>query len=284
MADLRTLTNYDIPEAKQLSDAEFWNQTEKDWELLIGDPANLCLAAERNRRVIGTVTAMNYENKIAWIGMVLVHKEFRGIGVSKLLLSKILEKLKSFNSVKLDATPAGHKVYQKFGFRDEYITYRLTTDSTPVLDWQSIYGDSCEISPLCNISEIEAFDQQIIGANRRSLLKFLLNNFPNKSWILKNNNQIKGFALGRNGTIYNQIGPVSATTTDEAKILITKALSNLKGQPVVVDVPENKKELISWLTSLKFREQRYFIRMHKDYSPFQERPEFQMLLTGPEFG
>lgn len=274
----------DIPEAKQLSDAELWNQTEKDWELLIKNSSNVCLAAECNGRIIGTATAMSYDNEIAWIGMVLVHREFRGKGISKRLLTKILEKLKSYNSVKLDATPGGHKVYQKFGFKDEYLIHRMTTDSVPVHNWQSFVDDSYEISSLNDISAIESFDRQIFGAKRSSLLEFLLNNLRGNAWILKKSNQIKGFALARNGTCFNQIGPVSATTTKEAKILIAKSLSNLEGKPVVVDVPENKKELISWLSSLGFSKQRYFIRMHKDAISQEVRTEYQMLLTGPEFG
>ena len=83
----------DIVYAMKLSNAEGWNQTEKDWKLLIESSQNVCLLAEYNKKIIGTTTAMNYANQIAWIGMVLVAKEYRGQGVSKSLLTNILKKL-----------------------------------------------------------------------------------------------------------------------------------------------------------------------------------------------
>src|SRR4051794_7907903 len=117
---LKPMLSTDVEAGMRLSTAEGWNQTEKDWKFLIENSHNICLVAETDNKVIGTTTAIGYSNEIAWIGMVLVDKNYRGRGVSKLLLQNILEKLKSFRSIKLDATPAGREVYKRFGFKDEY--------------------------------------------------------------------------------------------------------------------------------------------------------------------
>src|SRR6266498_3420453 len=102
---IRPMQLSDMVYAMKLSNAEGWNQIEKDWKLLIESPQNVCMLAECNKKIIGTTTAMNYSNQMAWIGMVLVAKEYRGQGVSKSLLTNILEKLESVKSIKLDATP-----------------------------------------------------------------------------------------------------------------------------------------------------------------------------------
>src|SRR5688500_9499863 len=75
----------DIESAMKLLTSEGWNQNEKDWKLLIETPGNVCLVAESGNKVIGTTTAMNYSNQVAWIAMVLVDNEFRSRGVSKAL-------------------------------------------------------------------------------------------------------------------------------------------------------------------------------------------------------
>ena len=75
---LRRMEPDDIAGAMKLSNDEGWNQTGKDWGLLIEDPQNICILAEHSQKVIGTTTAINYSNQIAWIGMVLVAKEYRG--------------------------------------------------------------------------------------------------------------------------------------------------------------------------------------------------------------
>ena len=111
---LRPMELGDIGSALELSNAECWNQTEKDWKVLIENPENVWMMAEDGNHVIGTTTAINYSNQVAWIGMVLVDKEYRGQGVSKSLLTNIFKKLEYCKSVKLDATPQGQQVYHPF--------------------------------------------------------------------------------------------------------------------------------------------------------------------------
>ena len=173
----------DIVHAMKLSNTEGWNQTEKDWKLLIESPQNVCMLAECNRKIIGTTTAMNYSNQIAWIGMVLVDKEYR-----------------------------------------------------------------------------------------------------HKAWLLKRNNSITGFALGRKGNKYHQVGPVFASNINDVKMLIRKALEELINQPVVMDVLSEKEDLINWLNSIGFIMQRQFVRMYKKENPFPGIINNQYLICGPEFG
>ncbi len=106
---LRPMQLGDISGAMRLSAAEGWNQSEKDWKFLIENPQNICMLAICDEKIIGTTTAINYSNQVAWIGMVLVDAEYRGRGVSKLLLENIFTKSGFIKSVKLDATPQGNR-------------------------------------------------------------------------------------------------------------------------------------------------------------------------------
>ena len=273
----------DIGYASKLSNAEGWNQTERDWNLLIGNPQNPCLVAEWGNKVIGTTTAINYSDKVAWIGMVLVDKEYRGRGVSKSLLKNIFEKLESCKSIKLDATSAGQAVYKKFQFEEEYFIARMTNSSgksSPIIDYDIIP----RLIQLKDIPEIVAFDELAFGAKRNQLIEFLFKEYPGKAWLLKRNERIVGFALGRDGNNYHHIGPVMASTTIDAKILIKKALMELYNQPVVVDVPYDKEDLLTWLNSIGFIKQRHFVRMYKEKNPYPGIIAKQYLICGPEFG
>ena len=112
----------------------------------------------------------------------------------------------------------------------------------------------------------------------------MLNEFPGKAWLLKQNNRITGFALGRDGNKFHHIGPVSASTTNDAKSLVTKALNNLTNKPVVVDALHDKGDLQNWLNSIGFIKQRTFTRMYKKENPFPGITGKQYLICGPEFG
>ena len=280
---VRSMQPGDIVYAMKLSNAEGWNQTENDWKLLIESPQNVCLVAEYNKKIIGTTTAMNYANQIAWIGMVLVAKESRGQGISKLLLTNILKKLESFESIKLEATPAGQQVYKKFDFKDEYLITRVVTGSMTNLSFEDD-TTLAESIRLKDIEEIVALDEHVFGTNRRQLIESLINRYPHKAWLLKRNNSIAGFALGRDGNKYHQVGPVCGSTINDVKMLIGRGLKELIYQPVVIDVLSEKEDLISWLHSIGFTMQRHFVRMYKKENLFPGIVNKQYLICGPEFG
>ena len=280
---LRRMELRDVESAIRLSNAEGWNQTEADWKFLIGHPDHVCLLVECDEKIIGTTTAITYSNQVAWIGMVLVDKAFRRQGVSALLLTEILKKIESIPCIKLDATLDGQRVYNKFGFNVEYQILRMVNPS-----WSGLpVGDDESEAMLIQNEEIEKIvelDAMVFGANRKNLIEHLNSHNQPKGWMLKSNDDVTGFVLGRTGTRYQHIGPVSAPNISEAKILITSVLNQLRSQPVVVDVLGDKVELIQWLTSIGFSTQRTFIRMYRNENLFPGLVEKNYLICGPEFG
>lgn len=282
---LRTIQLEDIANCKLLSDAEGWNQTEEDWRLLVDNQQNVCLLAENRHKIIGTATAMNYSPEAAWVGMVLVEKAFRGRGFGKMLISNILNRLKSVKSVKLDATPAGQPLYAKFGFKKEYLIDRMTTPSLSLDNFQPIISSIIpEPVLISDFPEIIALDASVFGTERTSLIKWLINENPGNSWSIKRNGRITAFALGRSGRKFQQIGPVFASSLIETIILISQTLLKLAGNPLVIDVPSSQVELINWLNSIGFVHQRDFVRMYLNENPCPGKLENQFLNCGPEFG
>lgn len=281
---IRKLNNEDIPRAMGLVHTEGWNQTEKDWRLLIDNPQNVCLAAEVEGKLVGTATAINYSNKVAWIGMVLVNREYRGRGISKVLLSSIIEQSKRCRSIKLDATPAGQAVYEKLGFKDEYKIHRMVRLPGDL----ELQIPEQEIPPVPvtqnQVNEVVQMDEEIFGVCRDLLIETLIDNSPGLSWLNESNEGIAGYALGRAGSRYTQIGPVSAQSGERAKVLIYSLLKLNKHHPLVIDVLDSKQEFISWLKSHGFSIQRSFTRMYLGENLFPGKIQNQFLICGPEFG
>jgi hypothetical protein len=75
-----------------------------------------------------------------------------------------------------------------------------------------------------------------------------------------------------------------ASTTIEAKMLIWKSLKELNNQAVVVDILNDKEELVDWLNSIGFIKQRHFVRMYKKENPVSMELGKMHLICGPEFG
>lgn len=277
---LRPLRTEDMKAVMELSATEGWNQTAQDWKFLLEDPRNMCVAAVSGDKVIGTTVALDYGGQLAWIGMVLVNKAHRGKGVSKLLLQYIFESCKA--AMKLDATALGEPVYRRFGFLQEYTISRMVHISAANI---SIHHDGLSRQASSkHFPRIVSLDETALGIEREKLIAYYLQQYPGKAWVLEGDNDIDGFALGRAGYRYHHIGPIVAATTAQAILLLKQALAQLSGQPVVVDVPVDKKEMIQMLRELNFAGQRQFIRMYRDKNPFAGNISKLFAIAGPEFG
>lgn len=277
------MTMGDLGKALNLSVSEGWNQTEKDWRFLIENPDNVCIVAEKDNRVAGTATALIHSGKVAWIGMVLVDKALRGHGAGKMLMTDIITRLDRAESIKLDATPAGQPLYSSLGFKDEYNIFRMANLSLKSVEYKYT-GDEPQNIKKDMLHNIVKKDTSVFGVERGCLINHLFDNYPERSFSLPEELNNWGYILGRNGTRYNYAGPLCAGSDESARSLLYKALSMLKNQPVVLDIPDDKYDMIKWLESTGFEKQRYFVRMYLGKNPYPGKPEFQYLIGGPEFG
>lgn len=280
---IRPMRETDISAAMRLKDAEGWNQTEADWRFFLNHNPELCLVAVVAARVIGTVTAINYRNEVAWIGMMLVAREQRGQGISKKLLQSILDKLGDCTSVKLDATPAGEPVYNKWGFKPELKLERLFTRSLAGSEVSLHPGDLLRIQK-SDLPEIVRYDGRVFGADRTELIHYLVGQQPERCWIIREAGSVVASLFVRRGTLYNHMGPLHAQTVGQAKALVSRVARDLNGQPAILDILEDKTALRSWVSELGFSPQRPLCRMFRGGNPFPGILKFQYAICGPELG
>ncbi|MDH5603567.1 MAG: GNAT family N-acetyltransferase [Cyclobacteriaceae bacterium] len=280
---IRKMSFADMSELMRLKNQENWNQLEQDWGIFLEQNPELCLVADFKGKVMGTVTAINHENTLAWIGMMLVDKEYRGNGVSKLLLNTIINKLSTCKTVKLDATPAGNPVYKKLGFQDEFEIYRMVARKIEIPKKKD---STCTFIPvnLRNLEEVVMFDEGIYKANRFVFFKRLLENLPEKSIMMKKGGVIRAFAFVRKGYNYTHIGPLSALSDADAMELLKKLIRNLNEKELLVDVLKDREKLVVFLKQAGFEIQRTFTRMYLKSNPYPGKVHHQYLISGPEFG
>ncbi len=274
------MTAADLPTAMDIKQQEGWNQTTNDWRLLLEDTPGLCLVALHQERVVATVAAIGYEQQLAWIGMMLVQKDYRGLGLAKMLMKGILDRLEGYPIIKLDATPAGFPVYKKMGFEPEYTIYRMVLRPKQMSTKTGIQRTPIDEAFLSNIIE---YDKRTYGVKRQNLLRYLYQQSPDTAMSAGSKESMEGFILGRPGTNYHQLGPLMAESTDIAIDLVSSALQRLDS-PVVVDVLQDKTDFINWLLKQGFTIQRELIRMYYKTNPTPGKLPNQFLISGPELG
>ena len=168
---IRQMVSQDIQAGMRLKTIAGWNQTEHDWQLCLDlNPAG-CFVAVYKGEVVGTVTAVCYSNRLAWIGMMLVDPDFRRSGIASRLMQHVMTTLKGCETIKLDATPVGKKVYDRSGFEDEYILYRMGLVRQPSFTIPKNTPKS-SILPL-NLEDwpaITKLDSEVFGADREAVI------------------------------------------------------------------------------------------------------------------
>jgi GNAT superfamily N-acetyltransferase len=124
------LTAADIPAAMELSTGAGWNQTAADWAALLLHSPDACLCIECDGRIAATTTLVCYEKRLAWIGMVLTHPDYRRRGFARTLVSRAIDLAykRDVRSIKLDATDQGRPLYALLGFVDDQAVERWGCD------------------------------------------------------------------------------------------------------------------------------------------------------------
>src|SRR5207245_4642799 len=162
----------EIPAGSGMKGIASWNQTGAERETSLEASPERCFVSEHDGQVCGTATTTSFENRVAWIGMVLVDLEYRSQGIGTKLLARAIEYLNDLQvtAIKLDATPQGKPLYEKLQFVAEYEIERWTLRrSASDIVKQSGFGSREPLSQELLESIFEA-DKQTFGADRGFLL------------------------------------------------------------------------------------------------------------------
>src|SRR5690606_29683958 len=179
-------------------------------------------------------------------------------------------------------TPAGRQVYVKLGFQDEYGLSRMVAGSL-----SSEHLTPSTATPLMSedLEDVRPIDQGVFGADRISLLRWMLEGAPDLAFKVTSGDGLLGYCFGRPGYNYSHVGPIIAANADVAKDLASAAMQQCGDKPVILDVPHGDKAWHEWLQSIGFTELRPFVRMYEGGNVGSQRSFLkQYAILGPEFG
>ena len=278
MIRIRSMTAADIELGLRLSRQARWNQLEADWRRFLELGGAGCFVAELDGVAVGTTTTCTF-GSVAWIAMVLVDVAARRQGVGSALLKHALAFLdeRGVKTVRLDATAAGQRVYEKLGFVPEY----------PLARYEGIAahtGTRCDVVPATEalIRELVAFDHRMTGTPRAKLLGRLFHESRQAVRVVRKGDEIAGYVTMRDGANAVQVGPCVATAEVGAGLL-GDALDRCAGRRVFVDIPCDNAGAVRLAGSAGLTVQRSFMRMHRG-EPVSDNVNALWAGSGPEKG
>jgi GNAT superfamily N-acetyltransferase len=282
---LRTMTKHDIPAGLRLKELAGWNQTAADWNRFLDASPAGCFVAEVDREVRGTATTISFENKFAWIGMVLVDPENRSRGIGTKLLERAIEYLddQKMSTMKLDATPQGKPLYEKLGFVSEYGIERWVLKRPPQADMEIVDSKRVLLSP-AQLGSILGKDREVFGADRSPLLRSLYEETPHYTMCVWSSGTLQGYAFARKGSFADHLGPWMAEDSAAARPLLHGFLARSSRETLIVDCLTANAVALELLRTSGFSYARTLTRMVRGPNDYPGKPDTLCAILGPEFG
>lgn len=265
--------------AYELSSLAGWNQTADDWRRLVDLSPEGCFKAVQGGRIVGSVTTTPLGKRVAWIGMMLVHPDFRRRGIARALMLRAIELLRGegFATIGLDATPLGKPLYEQLGFRTAWRWSRWRNDRPSIagagLSTELAFGRGD-----CLTDELLAIDRAAVGCDRGEVLRRL----AQASSVVVSGD---GFAMLRPGRVASQLGPVVAKGPTAARGLIDRiGVGSMKPGSVIWDVPGNRPDADEIPKSLGFVPFRELDRMWLGEALPEGQPHWVHAIADPAIG
>lgn len=280
MESTEPLAAADLEAAEGLVAEAGWNQVSADWRIFL--ELGRAFAVKERRRLAATAATLPYPSGFGWISMVLVSQAFRRRGIATRLLEHCIESLREAGMVPvLDATPAGREVYLPLGFRDGWAITRWRHGGA------FSGGDPAgkNIQPLSarHWNDLLAFDAQAFGCDRAPLLERLRGRSAAFACVCVEDDQVRGFLLGRDGRLATQLGPIAAQDEATAAALVQFACARIDG-PVLLDALDLHEQFARWIFSRGFYKERPYTRMALGRSALFGEPRRTVAIAGPELG
>ncbi|WP_299553325.1 GNAT family N-acetyltransferase [Seonamhaeicola sp.] len=215
---------------------EGWNPGEHDFDVFWKtDPDGYYGFYSENELIAGGAV-ISYNQEFGFMGLFIVHPDFRGQGIGKKLWylrrDLLLGRLKDGAAIGMDGVVDMQPFYEKGGFNIAFRDERY-----------ECVGQKTSVSSAVSTIEAEDFgkladyDLECFGYKREAFLKHWLMLPDSKSYKFSENNEIKGFAVIRKVNSGFKIGPLFADHDAIAEALYKACLNSAIGASVYLDIP-----------------------------------------------
>ncbi|MFC2132842.1 GNAT family N-acetyltransferase, partial [Bacteroidota bacterium] len=189
-----TICNLEFSQISQLSDLQpdGWYNVVEFFNYWFDKTYFHPIVVVDNEKVIGVANAFK-NGKTAWLGNIIIHREYRKKGFGKNLTRAIMSLMKDMecsNQI-LTATNDGYPLYKKLGFKTSLLYNFYKCDKK--IDFAP--NNSIEHATTEDYNEIYKLDMEISGEDR----KHILEEYISTAYIIKKGKNIQGFFMPEAG-------------------------------------------------------------------------------------
>jgi len=241
--ELKKLNKNDLTTLIQWASNEGWNPGKNDVDVFWNTDPDGFYGFYYDDRLIAGGAIISYEKEFGFMGLFIVHKDFRSKGIGKKLWylrrDRLIDRLHDHASVGMDGVLDMQSFYNKGGFniafRDE--RYEFSSKTIPCSTHVSLIEEE-------DFEKIIAYDSFYFGIQRAIFLKNWLKMAESKAIKYTENNKILGYAVIRKAEIGFKVGPLFAENTMIAEELFKACLNIDPNNSVFLDIPTTNQNAI----------------------------------------
>lgn len=201
--------------------------------------------------IVSSAFMANYQNRVGWLGAVIVNSRFQGKKLGRDLIQKAISIAPDENFVlALIATERGKRMYEQAGFVEIGNTHKFIAELVPSL------------SDLRNIRKYESndfenlvrLDSEASGFRRSKVLLERLRTRASAFVSLDEHNEINGFVIASHDGQRISIGSLVAPSQARAESLLTKVTE--AGGSFRIDIPHWQSQFIRHISNQGFQLER----------------------------
>ncbi|WHO74461.1 GNAT family N-acetyltransferase [Rhizobium sp. BT03] len=242
---------------------EGWNPGLDDsLAFLEADPSGFFVGAV-GEVPVGSISVVKYGESFAFLGLYIVHPDFRGKGYGKAIWETGISSAGD-RTIGLDGVAAQQDNYRKAGFERAYSTIRYggvaTTLPVSALAAQPVMDSRLE--------GLQRYDSAIFPQPRDGFLAaWCTARKGRRSAVVRKSGKIRGYGTIRRCYEGYKIGPLFANDADSAAALLAELIPEAKGAALFIDIPAENQEAVALAEGLGLRPVFETARMYRGPAP-----------------
>ena len=204
------------------------------------------------KELIASAAIILYGEALASIGMVIVHPDYKGRGIGKMITNSCMNSVSAQTPIMLIATDEGKPLYEKLGFRvvsyvSKYIcnSYNANHKCAENEEYMMVYKES-------DLEGIIKIDKGAFGTSRNEFLKQRIMQSEQCVVVKDTEENVVGYGISIQTPENKIIGPVVAKNNAMAMRIVHDFARGHNGK-LRMDVPEGKNDFMKELEIAGFK-------------------------------
>lgn len=218
---IRKFTAEDIESCAIISNKLGWPMTVDDWNF--ASALGLGTVVEKSGELVGVGFVWSFKPDYYTLGLMIVSSNHQRQGIGNLIMQRLLGQAGA-SQIRLNATIKGLPLYRKLGFNDSGFIHQHQGYPTKI---QTPPNANIRIMTAIDFANILAIDKAESGLDRSTMLQLLAK--TSSGIVIENHHEISGFAFCRKSGLGETIGPVIATSPQDAQDLMHYFINQAEG-------------------------------------------------------